>query len=270
MDQKTERKPVRLSTIKKMYEAGEPIVMLTCYDATFSSVEDEAGVDIKLIGDSLGMVMQGHETTLPVTIDDMVYHTACVARGNKYGLVLADMNFGSYLVNEDEAVANAVKLMQAGAHMVKFEGGVEVCPLARRLTAMGIPVCGHVGFTPQSVNAIGGYFVQGKTKSGEEKLLADTLALQEAGASMIVLEMVPADVAKRVTEALSIPTIGIGGGLNCSGQVLVLQDLLGIFPGRKPRFTKNFMEGAASIKEAVANYVKAVKNRKFPASEHSF
>ena len=165
MDQKTERKPVRLSTIKKMYEAGEPIVMLTCYDATFSSVEDEAGVDIKLIGDSLGMVMQGHETTLPVTIDDMVYHTACVARGNKYGLVLADMNFGSYLVNEDEAVANAVKLMQAGAHMVKFEGGVEVCPLARRLTAMGIPVCGHVGFTPQSVNAIGGYFVQGKTKS---------------------------------------------------------------------------------------------------------
>lgn len=162
------------------------------------------------------------------------------------------------------------KLMQAGAHMVKFEGGVEVCPLARRLTAMGIPVCGHVGFTPQSVNAIGGYFVQGKTKSGEEKLLADTLALQEAGASMIVLEMVPADVAKRVTEALSIPTIGIGGGLNCSGQVLVLQDLLGIFPGRKPRFTKNFMEGAASIKEAVANYVKAVKNRKFPAPEHSF
>ena len=241
MDQKTERKPVRLSTIKKMYEAGEPIVMLTCYDATFSSVEDEAGVDIKLIGDSLGMVMQGHETTLPVTIDDMVYHTACVARGNKYGLVLADMNFGSYLVNEDEAVANAVKLMQA--------------------------VCGHVGFTPQSVNAIGGYFVQGKTKSGEEKLLADTLALQEAGASMIVLEMVSADVAKRVTEALSIPTIGIGGGLNCSGQVLVLQDLLGIFPGRKPRFTKNFMEGAASIKEAVANYV---KNRKFPAPEHSF
>ena len=270
MDQKTERKPVRLSTIKKMYEAGEPIVMLTCYHATFSSVEDEAGVDIKLIGDSLGMVMQGHETTLPVTIDDMVYHTACVARGNKYGLVLADMNFGSYLVNEDEAVANAVKLMQAGAHMVKFEGGVEVCPLARRLTVMGIPVCGHVGFTPQSVNAIGGYFVQGKTKSGEEKLLADTLALQEAGASMIVLEMVPADVAKRVTEALSIPTIGIGGGLNCSGQVLVLQDLLGIFPGRKPRFTKNFMEGAASIKEAVANYVKAVKNRKFPAPEHSF
>ena len=157
MDQKTERKPVRLSTIKKMYEAGEPIVMLTCYDATFSSVEDEAGVDIKLIGDSLGMVMQGRETTLPVTIDDMVYHTACVARGNKYGLVLADMNFGSYLVNEDEAVANAVKLMQAGAHMVKFEGGTEVCPLARRLTAMGIPVCGHVGFTPQSVNAIGGY-----------------------------------------------------------------------------------------------------------------
>lgn len=180
------------------------------------------------------------------------------------------MNFGSYLVNEDEAVANAVKLIQAGAHMVKFEGGTEVCPLARRLTAMGIPVCGHVGFTPQSVNAIGGYFVQGKTKSGEEKLMADTLALQEAGASMIVLEMVPADVAKRVTEALSIPTIGIGGGLNCSGQVLVLQDLLGIFPGRKPRFTKNFMEGAASIKEAVANYVNAVKNREFPAPEHSF
>lgn len=270
MNLNQERKPVRLSTLRKMYEAGEPIVMLTCYDATFSAVEDQAGVDIKLIGDSLGMVIQGHESTLPVTIEDMIYHTSCVARGNKYGLVLADMNFGSYLVNEDEAVANAVELMKAGAHMVKFEGGPEVCPLARRLTTMGIPVCGHIGFTPQSVNAIGGYFIQGKTKAGEEKLMEEALALQDAGASLIVLEMVPADVAKRVTEALSIPTIGIGGGLNCSGQVLVLQDLLGIFPGRKPKFTKNFMEGAESIKDAIAKYVNAVKNREFPTPDHSF
>lgn len=270
MEQNASRKPVRLSTIRKMYEAGEPIVMLTSYDATFAAVEDAAGVDIQLIGDSLGMVVQGHQTTLPVTIDQMVYHTECVARGNRSSLILGDMSFGSYLVNEDEAVANAVRLMKAGAHMVKFEGGKEVCPLVRRLVQMGVPVCAHTGFTPQSVNSIGGFFVQGKTKEAADKLVEDCLALEEAGASMVVLEMMLADVAKRVTDSLHIPTIGIGGGLNCSGQVLVLQDLLGIFPGRPPRFTKNFMAGAGSIQQAIENYVKAVKSREFPAPEHSF
>lgn len=268
--EETCRKPVRLSTIRKMYEAAEPVTMLTCYDATFAHLEDEAGVEILLVGDSLGMTVQGRDSTLPVTLDDMVYHTECVARGNKTALVLADMSFGSYLVSEEAGIESAVRLMKAGAHMVKLEGGLEVCPLIERLTQMGIPVCAHVGFTPQSVNAIGGYFVQGRTEAGEEKLLKEALALQKAGASLIVLEMVPAAAAAKVTEALGIPTIGIGAGVQCSGQVLVLQDMLGIFPGRRPKFSKNFMPGASSIQEAVQDYVKAVKNRTFPGPEHSF
>ena len=270
MTEQVARKQVKLSTLKKMHEQHEPIVMLTGYDATFAYLEDEAGVDIILIGDSLGMTIQGRKDTLPVTIDDMVYHTECVARGNKTALVLADMSFGSYLVNEDEAVANAVKLMKAGANMVKFEGGEEVCPLIKRLSQMGIPVCAHLGFTPQSVNMIGGFFVQGRTVSAEERLLASAMAAQEAGAAMVLFEMVPASVAKKATESLSVPTIGIGAGPDCSGQVLVLQDILGIFPGRKPKFSKNFMQGAADIQTAIKNYVKAVKSKEFPTQEHSF
>lgn len=264
-----QRKPVRLSTLKKLYEAGDPIVMITGYDATFARIEDEAGVDMILVGDSLGMTMQGNSTTLPVSIEDMAYHTSCVAKGNKTAFIVTDMPFGSYLVNEDDALANAVKVMKAGAHMVKLEGGFEVCPIVKRLRTMGIPVCGHVGFTPQSVNAIGGYFVQGKTPSGEEKLLMEAKALQEAGASAIVFEMVPAEVAKKVTKELKIPTIGIGAGPDCSGQVLVLQDVLGIY-GRAPKFAKNFMVGASSIQEALKNFVQAVKSRNFPAAEHCF
>ncbi len=264
-----QRKPVKLSTLKKLYEAKEPIVMITGYDATFARIEDEAGTDMILVGDSLGMTMQGNSTTLPVSIEDMAYHTACVAKGNKTAFIVTDMPFGSYLVNEDEGVANAVELMKAGAHMVKMEGGLEVCPLVKRLRTMGIPVCGHVGFTPQSVNAIGGYFVQGRTQSGEEKLLAEAHALEEAGASVIVFEMVPAAVAKKVTAELHIPTIGIGAGPDCSGQVLVLQDVLGIY-GRAPKFAKNFMVGASSIQEALKNYVQAVKSRAFPTADHSF
>lgn len=210
MEENKTRKPVKLGTLRKMHQEGEPIVMLTCYDASFAALEDEAGVDIMLIGDSLGMTIQGHGTTIPVSIDDMAYHTACVARGNKNAFVLADMNFGSYLVNEDEAVRNAVKLMKAGANMVKFEGGLEVCPLVRRLKQIGIPVCAHIGFTPQSVNAIGGYYVQGKTANGEEKLYQEAMALQEAGADMVLFEMVPAGIASKITKELSIPTIGIG------------------------------------------------------------
>lgn len=270
MEENKTRKPIKLSTLRKMHAEGEPIVMLTCYDASFAALEDEAGVDIMLIGDSLGMTIQGHGTTIPVSIDDMAYHTACVARGSRNALVLADMSFGSYLVNEDEAVRNAVKLMKAGANMVKFEGGLEVCPLVRRLKQIGIPVCGHIGFTPQSVNAIGGYFIQGKSASGEEKLCQEAMALQEAGADMVLFEMVPAGIASKITKELSIPTIGIGAGVGTSGQVLVLQDILGIFPGRKPKFSKNFMEGASSIQQAVANYVQAVKSRQFPTDQHSF
>ncbi len=264
------RKPVTLARLAKMYLEKVPLVMLTAYDATFATLLDEAGVDIILIGDSLGMTMQGRKTTLPVSIEDMIYHTSCVAAGNKTAFILTDLPFGAYLVNEDRAVENSVRLMKAGANMVKLEGGREVCPVIRRLVQMGIPVCAHLGFTPQSVNAIGGYFVQGKTEDSKKALFENAQAVQEAGASLLVLEMVPAAIAKELTGRLAIPTIGIGAGVDCSGQVLVLQDLLGIFPGRKPRFAKNFMEGASSIKEAVRSYVKDVKDRKFPTTEHSF
>lgn len=269
-EQKEPRKQVRLSTLKKMHESGEPIVMLTCYDASFAHLLDEAGVDMLLVGDSLGMTVQGNSTTIPVSIEDMEYHTRCVARGNKTAFILTDLPFGSYQVTDDEGIANCIKLIKAGANMVKLEGGEEICPLVRRLALAGVPVCGHIGFTPQSINTIGGFFVQGKTDSGKEKLKREALALQEAGASMVLFEMVPADIAAEVTELLHVPTIGIGAGPGTSGQVLVLQDILNIYAGRKPKFSKNFMSGASSIQEAVENYVKAVKTKEFPTQSHSF
>ncbi|GAB1825999.1 MAG: 3-methyl-2-oxobutanoate hydroxymethyltransferase [Burkholderiales bacterium] len=269
-DQKEPRKQVRLSTLKKMHENGEPIVMLTCYDASFAHLLDEAGVDMLLVGDSLGMTVQGNSTTIPVSVEDMEYHTRCVAKGNKTAFILTDLPFGSYQVNEEEGMANCIRLIKAGANMVKLEGGEEICPLVRRLTAAGVPVCGHIGFTPQSINTIGGFFVQGKSDSGKEKLKREALALQEAGAAMVLFEMVPADIAAEVTQLLHVPTIGIGAGPGTSGQVLVLQDILNIYAGRKPKFSKNFMEGAGSIQGAVENYVKAVKSKDFPTQSHSF
>ncbi len=254
-DQKEPRKQVRLSTLKKMHENGEPIVMLTCYDASFAHLLDEAGVDMLLVGDSLGMTVQGNSTTIPVSVEDMEYHTRCVAKGNKTAFILTDLPFGSYQVNDEEGMANCIRLIKAGANMVKLEGGEEICPLVRRLTAAGVPVCGHIGFTPQSINTIGGFFVQGKSDSGKEKLKREALALQEAGAAMVLFEMVPADIA---------------AGSGTSGQVLVLQDILNIYAGRKPKFSKNFMEGADSIQGAVENYVKAVKSKDFPTQSHSF
>ncbi len=253
-----------------MYDQKIPIAMLTGYDSTFAYLLDHAGVDIILIGDSVGMTVQGRKTTIPVTIEDMIYHTACVAAGNQTACVLADLPFGAYLVDEADAVENCVQLIKAGANMVKFEGGEEVCPLVSHLATMGVPVCGHLGFTPQSINTIGGHYIQGKTEEQKKRLKADALALQNAGAKMLVLEMVPAAVAKELTQELQIPTIGIGAGPDCSGQVLVLQDILGIFPGRAPRFSKNFMNGASSIQEAVANYVKEVKAKTFPTINQSF
>ena len=269
-DQKEPRKQVRLSTLKKMHENGEPIVMLTCYDASFAHLLDEAGVDMLLVGDSLGMTVQGNSTTIPVSVEDMEYHTRCVAKGNKTAFILTDLPFGSYQVNDEEGMANCIRLIKAGANMVKLEGGEEICPLVRRLTAAGVPVCGHIGFTPQSINTIGGFFVQGKSDSGKEKLKREALALQEAGAAMVLFEMVPADIAAQVTLLLHVPTIGIGAGSGTSGQVLVLQDILNIYAGRKPKFSKNFMEGADSIQGAVENYVKAVKSKDFPTQSHSF
>jgi 3-methyl-2-oxobutanoate hydroxymethyltransferase len=249
---------------------GEKIVMLTCYDASFAALCDEAGVEILLVGDSLGMVVQGHDTTLPVTMDEMAYHTACVARGSKRGLVIADMPFGSYQASKEQALVNAARLMAAGAQMVKLEGGRPMLETVRFLVERGIPVCGHVGLTPQAVHQLGGFRVQGKAPDAARTLLEDARALQDAGAAMIVLEAIPAALAAQVTEALAIPTIGIGAGAACSGQVLVLHDMLDIYPGRKAKFVRNFMAGADGVRSALRRYVEAVKSGEFPGPEHSF
>jgi len=249
--------------------AGEKIAMLTCYDASFSSLMNRCGVEILLIGDSLGMVCQGHASTLPVSIDDVAYHTASVVRANQTALIVADMPFGSY-ATPHTAFDHAVSLMQAGAHMVKLEGGAWLADTVRFLTERAIPVCAHIGLTPQSVHQLGGYKVQGKTIEAAEQLNADAAVLQAAGASLLVLEAIPASVAKRVTDSLVIPTIGIGAGPDCSGQVLVMHDLLGVFPGKKARFVRNFMEGQASIEAAIRAYVTAVKDQSFPGLEHCF
>jgi 3-methyl-2-oxobutanoate hydroxymethyltransferase len=264
------RKAVTLSKLQAMRAAGEPIVMLTCYDASFAALQDACGVDIQLIGDSLGMVLQGHSSTLPVTVEHIAYHVGSVARGNRASWVLADMPWGSYHESPAQAFANAAKLMSAGAQMVKLEGGEWLVPTVEFLVARGVPVCAHVGFTPQTVHSLGGYKVQGKDAAGAERLLREAKALEAAGAAMVLMEMVPATVAKAVTQALHVPTIGIGAGVDCSGQVLVLHDMLGVFPGKKPRFVKNFMEGQPSIEAAIIAYVKAVKGKSFPQVEHSF
>ena len=264
-----DRKAVTLSTLANMRQQGEKIAMLTCYDASFASMMDRCGVDILLVGDSLGMVCQGHDSTLPVTNQDVAYHTACVARGNTKAFVIADMPFGTYPTPE-QAFSNAAALMQAGAQMVKVEGGAWIASTIQFLTERAVPVCAHLGLTPQSVHQLGGYKVQGKTVEAAEQLKADALKLQAAGAALLVLEAIPAPLAKEVSDLLHIPTIGIGAGPDCSGQVLVMHDLLGVFPGRKARFVKNFMEGQSSIDAAIQAYVAAVKDRSFPAAEHCF
>jgi 3-methyl-2-oxobutanoate hydroxymethyltransferase len=263
------RKAVTIPTLLAMRAAGDKIAMLTCYDASFAALMDRSGVEILLVGDSLGMVCAGYDSTLPVTVADVAYHTASVARGNNYALVLADMPFGSYTTKE-AAHDNAVTLMRAGAQMVKIEGGAWLADTVRFLVERGIPVCAHIGLTPQFVHQFGGYRVQGKTHEAADKLKADALALQDAGAALVLMEAIPAGLAKEVTDALHVPTIGIGAGPDCSGQVLVMHDLLGVFPGRKARFVKNFMEGRTSIASAVDAYVAAVKDGSFPAPEHCF
>jgi len=262
-------KAVTVPALFALRAKGEKITMLTAYDASFASLMDMCGVETLLVGDSLGMVCQGHNSTLPVTIDEVAYHTACVARGNKTALLLADMPFGSYATPET-AFHNAVKLIQAGAQMVKVEGGAWVVDTVRFLVEREIPVCAHLGLTPQSVHRFGGYKVQGKTAEGAEQLKADALALQAAGASLLVLEAIPAGLGKEVTDLLTMPTIGIGAGPDCSGQVLVMHDFIGVFPGKKARFVKNFMEGQTSIEGAVRAYIREVKDGTFPAPEHCF
>ncbi|WP_301100656.1 3-methyl-2-oxobutanoate hydroxymethyltransferase [Propionivibrio sp.] len=259
-----------LLDLTKMRAAGEKIAMLTCYDASFAQACEAGAVDSLLVGDSLGMVLQGHDSTLPVTLADMAYHTSAVARGCKRPLIIADMPFGSFQESPQQAFRNGAVLMAAGAQMVKIEGGGDMAETTRFLTTRGIPVCAHVGLTPQSVHQLGGYRVQGKNDAGAAKLIADALAQQDAGASLIVIEAIPSTLATAVTAQLSIPTIGIGAGKDCSGQVLVLYDMLDVTPGKKARFVKNFMPGQTSIAAAIAAYVAAVKDGSFPGPEHCY
>jgi len=261
---------VTTSVLQKMRQDNDRITMLTCTDASFAALLDAAGVDIFLVGDSLAMTVQGHDSTLPVTMDEMVYHTRIVARRTQRALVLGDMPFGSYQQSPEKAYENAARLMSAGAHMVKLEGGRIMAPQIEFLASRGIPVCGHIGLTPQSVHAIGGWKVQGKTDEAAQELVAAGRALQEAGASLMVVELVPTAVGKALTDALAIPVIGIGAGANCSGQILNLYDMLDIYPGKKPRFVKNFMAGATSIAGAVEAFVKEVKAGTYPGAEHGF
>ena len=259
-----------LTTLHNMARDGEKIAALTCYDASFAQLLEQAGVDILLVGDSLGMVLQGRESTLPVTLADMVYHVECVARGSSKAFIVADMPFGSYQDNPNEAFRNASQLLRAGAHMVKLEGGRAMVETTRFLVERGIPVFGHLGLTPQSVHQLGGYRVQGKSAADAEQLLQDATALCDAGASLMLLECIPPQLACAVTTAIPAPTIGIGAGPDCSGQVLVLYDMLGIYGGKVPKFAKNFMPGAASIQQAVAQYVTDVKAQRFPTPDHTF
>jgi 3-methyl-2-oxobutanoate hydroxymethyltransferase len=259
-----------ITALQKLRDDGTRIAVLTCYDSSFAAALDAAGVDSLLIGDSLGMVLQGHDTTLPVTLAQMAYHTRCVARGSQRAFLITDMPFGSYQESPAQAFRSAAELMAAGAQMVKLEGGAEFAETVRFLTARGVPVCAHLGLTPQSVHAFGGYRVQGKGADAEQRLLEDAAELEGAGAGMIVLEAIPAKLGSQVTKRLRIPTIGIGAGPDCSGQVLVLHDMLDVFPGKKARFVRNFMRGASSIPDAVERYVRAVKDGSFPTAEHSF
>ena len=264
------RKAVTLMDLKSRRASGDRIVMLTCYDASFARLADDAGVDVLLIGDSLGMVLQGHGSTLPVSMDQMVYHTECVARAKPKAWVLADMPFGSYQESPAQAYANAARLMAAGAQMVKIEGGAWLAPTVEFLTQRGVPVCAHLGLTPQSVHQLGGYRVQGRDSTSADRLIADATFLERSGAEMVLVELIPTPVGARLTESLRVPTIGIGAGPHMTGQVLVLHDILDVTPGRKARFAKNYMQGAESIREAVGRYVAEVKSGAYPGPEHGF
>jgi 3-methyl-2-oxobutanoate hydroxymethyltransferase len=267
----TDRKPVTLHRLREMHAAGEKIAMLTCYDAAFARILDDAGVDSLLIGDSLGMVLQGRASTLSVSIDEMIYHTECVVRGNRTTWVIADMPFGSYQESAEVAMRHATRLMQAGAQMIKLEGGGWTAPIVRFLVDRGVPVCAHLGFTPQSVHALGGYRVQGRDEAAARVLRRHAEELAAAGAELLVLEMVPAAVARELTKTLSIPVIGIGAGVGCSGQVLVLHDMLGLTGGEPLRFVRNFLDGNASVALAVRQYVTDVKDGRFPVDAlHGF
>ncbi|OYY17110.1 MAG: 3-methyl-2-oxobutanoate hydroxymethyltransferase [Polynucleobacter sp. 24-46-87] len=262
-------KPITISKLLSMRVEGEKISMLTAYDSTMSALLNRCGVDTILIGDSLGNVIQGHSSTTPVTVEQVAYHTECVARANTHAFVIADLPFASY-GDPVQALDSAAELMRAGADMVKLEGGDWQIDIIQYLVERSVPVCAHLGLLPQSVHILGGYKVQGKSKDAASLMLEQAIACEQAGAQMIVLEAIPSSLGKLITESLSIPTIGIGAGADCSGQVLVLQDMLGISPGKPPKFVKNFLDGHASIEAAVKAYVREVKSGKFPGPEHGF
>lgn len=260
---------VTINTLRERKQNNDTFSVLTAYDATFAQLVSEAGVDVILIGDSLGMVLQGHDSTLPVSMNDMCYHTRAVANGNKGALIMADMPFMSY-GSTDAALKNAAKLMRAGAQMVKLEGTDWMEDTIKALSDRGVPVCAHLGLTPQFVNKFGGYKVQGRGDAQAEAMVKHARLLEAAGADIILLECVPSELGKRITEAVSAPVIGIGAGPDTDGQVLVLHDMLGVTPGRRPRFVKNFMEEAGSVQGALEAYVAAVRERRFPSEEHTF
>ena len=264
---------IRIQTLADMRNKGERISCLTAYDYSFARILDRAGVDTVLVGDSLGNVIQGEDSTLPVTLEQMIYHSRCVAKGLRRALLIVDMPFLSYQSSPRQALENAGRLMKEGsAEMVKLEGGEAMAPTVRFLVERGIPVCGHLGLTPQSVHQLGGYRVQGREQRGAERLKTDARLLAEAGASLLVLEAIPSGLAEEVTRSAGIPTIGIGAGAGCDGQVLVLQDMLGLTdPDRPlPKFVRNFLIGHDSVHDAVVGYVRAVKSGEFPTSEHSY
>ncbi len=268
-----------LEKLKKLVTRNEKIAMLTCYDATFAKLSEAAGIDVLLVGDSLGMVLQGAENTLSVSMQDMEYHTTSVAAGVTNSCIMTDMPVGSYEQDKETALLNAKKLMAAGADIVKIEGGGDIVHIARHLIDQGIPVCAHLGFTPQSVVQLGGYRIQGKTDESAHGIMEDAIEMDKIGVSFVLLEMVPAVLAKQITESIKAPTIGIGAGVDCDGQVLVIQDLLGIYTGpaskkpedfKSPRFTKNFLAEQHSIQAAIQAYVTEVKNKNFPSAQHSY
>src|SRR5690554_258279 len=260
---------ITINTLRDYKARGEAFAALTAYDAAFAQVLSEAGVDVLLIGDSLGMVLQGNDSTLPVTLEDICYHVSCVAAGNRGSLIMADMPFMTYGTLPD-ALNNAAELMRAGAHMVKLEGTDWMRDTISALSERGVPVCAHLGLTPQYVNKLGGYKVQGRDEKQADLMVEHACELEAAGADVILLECVPAPLAARITQAVKAPVIGIGAGNGTDGQVLVLHDMLGVTTGRKPRFVKNFLAETDSIPEAIAAYAKAVKDRSFPAEEHTF
>lgn len=261
---------ITVTSLLGLKQKGEKITMLTCYDATFAHAASQAGVEVLLVGDSLGMVLQGHDSTLPVTTAELAYHVACVKRGNQGALIMADLPFMSY-ATLDQTFANSAALMQAGAHMLKIEGAAWLAESIRLLADRGIPVCVHMGLTPQSVNVLGGYKVQGRLETQARQMRADAITLEQAGAAMILLECVPSELAEEISHAVKIPVIGIGAGSATDGQVLVLHDMLGLaITGRVPKFVKNFMIGQPDIQSALQAYVAAVKNVSFPAIEHGF